>query len=143
MPILEEIKNIFKDKVDIDVIINVPLDECLERKSMCNIFIDEVKTDSYHRSGLESLGMGITTICSMSNKVEKVFLKSAKATKNPFINVYHQDLKAKLIELINSGLNNLLEIGYNNRVWMENHWHPSVIANEYVEIYKKQSACLI
>lgn len=138
IPILEEIKSIFKGKVEVDIIIDVPLSECLERKSMCNIFIDEVKTDSYHRSGLESLGMGITTICSMSSEVERVFLKSAKSDKNPFINVYHQDLKAKLIELIDAGLNNLLENGYNNRVWMENHWHPSVIANEYLQIYKKQ-----
>ena len=106
IPILEEIKDIFKNKIEIDVIIDVPLDECLRRKSMCNIFIDEVKTDSYHRSGLESLGMGIATICSVSNKVERVFLKSAKATQNPFINVYHKDLKNKLIELIDSGLNN-------------------------------------
>lgn len=137
IPILNEIKSIFRDKVEIELITNVSLPECLKRKSMCNIFIDEVKTDSYHRSGLEGLGMGIATICSVSDDVEKIFLKSAKADKNPFINVYHQDLKNKLIELINSGLDNLLEIGYNNRLWMERHWHPSTIANEYIKIYEQ------
>jgi hypothetical protein len=137
IPILNEIKEIFKDKIEIDLITNVPLPECLRRKSMCNIFIDEVKTDSYHRSGLEGLGMGIATICSVSADVEKVFLKSAQADKNPFINVYHQNLKNKLIELINSGLDNLMEIGYNNRLWMEKYWHPSTIANEYIKIYEQ------
>jgi len=135
--VLDSIKKIFGDLVEIDIIINTSLDECLYRKSLCNIFIDEVKTDSYHRSGLEGLGMGIATICSVSSDVEKIFLKSANADTNPFINVYHQELKNKLIEIINSGLDNLLEIGYNNRIWMERHWHPSTIANEYIKIYEQ------
>ena len=57
IPILNEIKRIYKDKVEIDIITGVPLEECLKRKSLCNIFIDEVKTTSYHRSGLEAMAM--------------------------------------------------------------------------------------
>ena len=43
----------------------------------------------------------------------------------------------KLIDLIESGLDNLMEIGYNNRVWMEKYWHPKTIADEYVSIYNE------
>lgn len=136
VPILKELKNIYKDKIEIDIIINVPLDECLKRKSLCNIFIDEVKTPSYHRSGLESLAMGIATICSIGDQVEKVLLSSSGANNNPFISVYAQDLKSKLIELIESGLGSIMNIGYDNRIWMEKHWDPAVIADEYIKIYE-------
>ena len=103
---------------------------------MCNIFIDEVKTPSYHRSGLESLGMGIVTICSLSDDVEKVLLTASGADKSPFVNVNHLQLENKLTELINSGLPKLLEMGYNNRLWMEKNWNPRIIAEEYIKIYK-------
>jgi len=136
IPILDEIKRIYKDKVEIDVITGVSLENCLRRKSLCNIFIDEVKTTSYHRSGLESMAMGCATICSVGLQVEKVLLKSSGANRNPFINVYHQDLKNELIKLIESGLNNVLEIGYSSRVWMEKYWNPMTIANEYIKIYE-------
>lgn len=136
VPILKEIKEIYKDKVEIDIIIGTPLVDCLKRKSLCNIFIDEVKTTSYHRSGLESMAMGSATICSVGSQVERILLNSSGADRNPFINVYHHDLKNKLIELIESGLNSVLEIGYDSRVWMEKYWDPMVIANEYVNIYK-------
>ena len=136
VPILNAIKEIYKDKVEIDIIIGTPLADCLKRKSLCNIFIDEVKTTSYHRSGLESMAMGSVTICSIGKEVERVLLNSSGANRNPFVNVYHYDLKNKLIELIDSGLNNVLELGYSSRIWMERHWDPRTIANEYINIYE-------
>jgi hypothetical protein len=136
-PILKSIKNKFGDYVEIDIITNAPLKECLYRKSLCNIFIDEVKTTSYHRSGLESLAMGIATICSVGNEVETVLLKSSGAPNNPFINVFHDSLEEKLTELIYSGLENILKIGFDSRVWMQKFWDPKIIAEEYISIYKK------
>jgi hypothetical protein len=135
IPILESIKTKFGDFIEIDIITNVPLDECLRRKSMCNIFIDEVKTPSYHRSGLEALAMGIPTICSIGISVEKILLQYSGAPNNPFINVDVKQLENKLISLIEGGIDSLLSIGYNNRIWMEKYWSPSVIANEYIDIY--------
>lgn len=136
--VLDKIKNKYGNLVDIDIIIGVPLDECLRRKSMCNIFIDEVKTPSYHRSGLESLAMGCATICSISPDVEKILLEKSGAPTNPFINVDYLMLERKLIELIELGLVKILEIGYSSRVWMENYWNPMSVVNEYIEIYKNE-----
>jgi hypothetical protein len=137
VPILNELKEIYKDKIEIDIIIGVPLKECLERKALCNIFIDEVKTTSYHRSGLEAMAMGSATICSIGSSVNKVLLEASGADRNPFINVNCDELKNKLIELIESGLNNVLELGYESRLWMEKYWDPKTIANEYIKIYEK------
>jgi len=137
IPILNRIKELYKGKVELDIITGVPLEVCLDRKSMCNIFIDEVKTSSYHRSGLESMAMGIATICSTDNSVEEVLLRSSGAKNNPFINVYYYDLENKLIDLIESGLDDILDIGYKTRLWMEANWDPEIIANEYIKIYEK------
>lgn len=137
IPILNKLKELYKDKIELDIITDVPLGECLQRKSMCNIFIDEVKTSSYHRSGLESMAMGIATVCSMDKSVEEVLLRSSGAKNNPFINVYYHDLESKLINLIESGLDDILDIGYKTRLWMETNWDPEVIANEYIKIYEK------
>ena len=82
------------------------------------------------------MAMGSATICSIGKQVERVLLEASGADKNPFINVYHQDLKNKLIELIESGLSSVLELGYDSRVWMEKYWDPRTIANEYVNIYE-------
>lgn len=137
IPILNSIKNRFGNLIDLDIITGVSLEECLARKSVCNIFIDEVKTVSYHRSGLESLGMGIATICSIGPEVEKVLLNSSNSQTNPFINVSISNLENKLVELIDSGIYSILEKGYNSRLWMEKHWNPKTIADEYINIYKK------
>jgi hypothetical protein len=136
IPILQKIKSEYKNKVDIDIITDTPLNVCLVRKSLCNIFIDEVKTGSYHRSGLEGLAMGEVTICSVSPEVERVMVTAANAPNQPFVNIYYQDLYSKLTELIESGLNNILEEGWKSRHWMEQYWHPEIIANEYIKIYE-------
>jgi hypothetical protein len=132
---LEVVKNKYKGLVDIDIITDVPLQECLTRKSLCNIFIDEVKTASYHRSGLESLAMGKLTICSLSSEVESVMLKASGADAQPFVNVYYPELAATLISIIENGLDYILLQGEKSRLWVEAFWQPSVIANEYITIY--------
>lgn len=135
--ILNSIKSRFSSKLEIEIIHNVSLAECLIRKSKCNIFIDEVKTNSYHRSGLESMGMGIATICLVGSHVEALLMSCSGATLNPFINVGIDQLEVRLLELVELDIVKLLNIGLESRMWMERYWHPEVIANEYVEHYKK------
>ena len=134
--ILEEIKAIYQGDVEVDIIVGVTLDECLKRKSMVNIFIDEVVTPSYHRSGLESMAMGVVTICSLGASVEKILLQTSGALDTPFVNVGPTQLKNCLIEMIEGGIENVLFRGYKSRIWMEKYWNPKDISNEYIDIYK-------
>jgi hypothetical protein len=136
MLVLSELKKQYGELIDVDVIVGVGLLECLERKSKTNIFIDEVVTPSYHRSGLESLAMGIATVCSVGIEVERIMLKASGSTLNPFINSNVQHLYSTLVNLIESGIDMVLNKGYESRVWMEKHWHPSVVASEYINQYK-------
>jgi hypothetical protein len=139
LDVLKNIQKRFGEKVSIQVIHGVPLSECLLRKSRCNIFIDEVITDSYHRSGLESLGMGVATICSIGSEIEKILLTASNAQSHPFINVRIGELENKLIEMIDAGLDHILNLGETSRNWMVEYWNPYVIAYEYISIYKELS----
>jgi hypothetical protein len=136
IPILEEIKDIYRGIVEVDIITGVSLTECLKRKSRVNIFIDEVVTSSYHRSGLESLEMGIVTICYLDKSVENILLKASGANDIPFINTNSIQLKSCLIALIEGGIEEILNVGYKNRIWMEKYWNPNDLAEEYINIYK-------
>lgn len=136
IPILKSLQEKYPE-VEVDIIINVPLIECLERKSLCNIFIDEVKTGSYHRSALEGVAMGIPTISGIDDGVASVMIKSSGAPNHPFIKATANDLESVLENLIKSGAINLNEIGFNSRRWMENFWQPATIANEYIDIYEE------
>jgi len=120
---------------DYDIIINVSLDECIKRKSKCNIIIDEVVTKSYHRSGLEGLALGKMTICSLKENVIDVLKKASNSDVVPFENIWLNSLEEKLEEIINKGVVYIHEIGKKNRLWMEKHWNPKTIVNEFEEIY--------
>ena len=133
--ILENI--VKKYGVEIDIIKGVPLEECIRRKSNCNIIIDECMTGSFHRSGLEGLALGKLTICGVSKEVESILLKVSNSLINPFLNVLIDDLENKLEEIIRTKtVDEINEIGINNRGWMQTYWHPKQIVNEFVAIYK-------
>lgn len=135
----EETKKILEsvDGIAFDIITGVSLEECIKRKSKCDIIIDECVTGSYHRSGLEGLALGKMTICWMKPEVEKVFMTSSKSREfNPFENVKITDLKSFLERCVEMGKEKIQTIGKRNRIWMEEHWNPKDIANEFIEIYQ-------
>lgn len=133
--ILNNIKKKYGKFVEIDIITDVPLSECIYRKSRCNIIIDECVTASYHRSGLEGLALGKMTICSLSPEVEKVLINSSKSNTIPFINIWKNDLELELCKIIDSDISNILQIGESSRDWMNTYWHPTSIVNEFIKIY--------
>lgn len=133
--ILENINK--KHGIEFDIITNVPLNECLRRKSNCNIIIDECVTGSFHRSGLEGLALGKLTICGLSNEVVKILSKASNTEILPFLNVFIGDLENKLVEMVESKTNEEINnIGLKNREWMQKYWHPDQIVKEFLEIYK-------
>lgn len=133
--ILESVKEKFPDRFDFDIITDVPLQECMERKSLCNVHIDEVVTPSYHRSGLEGLALGKHTICSISKEISKVMTDASGAEKQPFANVDLENLQDYLEMLVHRGPEFVLKKGRQAREWMETHWAPEDIVDEFIEIY--------
>jgi hypothetical protein len=132
--ILERIKS-RNPHVDFDVIHGVGIEECIKRKSDCNIVIDECVTNSYHRSGLEGLGVGALTICSLDAPVISVLKSITGSDHIPFENIWMDNLETKLQEIINLGIDHINSIGQKNRKWMADYWHPRLTVNQLEEIY--------
>jgi len=116
-----------------DIITDVPLCECLERKRNCSIVIDECVTGSYHRSALEGLAMGKVVVGYLSDEVNAVATKACGAWL-PIRNTRMYELGDTLKGLTET---NLVKDGFMNRVWMLNNWHPARIANEFVKIFEE------
>ena len=123
--------------VEYDIIIGEGPYECVRRKSLCNIIIDECVTPSYHKSGLEGLALGKLTISWIDEKVEKILKKASRSDINPFESVYVGWLEDRLAEICTSGIDYILNEGKKNRKWMEKYWHPADITKEYVDRYEE------
>lgn len=134
--ILEEIKKKYGSRVDYDIITDVPLEECLRRKSECNIIIDEVVTGSYHRSGLEGLAMGKLTICNLLPEVQDAIYQASGSKDIPFELSSIQFLKEDLIEIIEEGIDYINEVGKQSREWMETYWNPRTIINDFIKKFE-------
>lgn len=134
---VEILNNITKSNsnVDIDVITDINIKECIERKSKCNIIIDECVTGSYHRSGLEGLALGKLTICSLNDQVTNIIKEVTGSEKIPFENIFIENLQNKLQEFIDLGLEYVINQGRENRKWMEEYWNPKDIITEFENIY--------
>ncbi len=128
--ILESIEGI-----EFDIITGVSLTECIKRKSSCDIIIDECVTGSFHRSGLEGLALGKMTICWLNNETEKM-LKDFTSTEIPFENIHIDNLKEFLIKCCDFPLEEIHKVGEKNRIWMEKNWHPKIIAEKFISIYR-------
>jgi hypothetical protein len=133
--VLKKLKIQYPGKFDFDVISGVPILECIQRKNRCNVVIDEVVTDSYHKCTLEGLALGKATICSMSQGVEDVLKRYAPSI--PILNVWAKDLEEYLLLLIEEGPEHVEKIGVSSRQWMETYWRPEEIIKDYIAIYEE------
>ena len=103
--------------VEMVLIENLPHAECMEIKSKCDIYIDQIADKGgwgYGMSSVESLAMGIPT-CTYLNQRYLEFIPD-----HPFINVSYETLECELKRLIeNRDL--LIEKGNSGREWVVKH----------------------
>ena len=135
--VLKRLKSKYPDRFDFDVIRRVQLDECIERKSLCNMLIDECKTGSYHRNTLEGLALGRVTVCYITEELQDK-VKELYGDELPVANVHINDLEYYLEFLCQEGnLHGIAERGRSNKIWMEKYWHPKDICKEFVDVYER------
>ena len=97
----------------------------LAMKRRSHIVIDECVTGSYHRNSLEGLACGAVVINGIGilPEVEKVLQFCAgESAENPFVSATLENLEEVLVNLIESGRENLYEQGKANRLWIEENW---------------------
>lgn len=133
--ILEQVKRKYP-QIEYDLMYEIPFDECIVRKSKCNIIIDECVTTSYHRNALEGLALGKLTICSLGDEVQQIFKKLSGSNYIPISNVWLYDLYNFLCFLIEENSVEVINnVGRYNRQWFEKHWNPRTICGEFTNIY--------
>ena len=121
---------------DIDIIVDVDIKECIRRKRLCDVIIDECVTGSYHRSGLEGLALGKMTICSLSPAVINILNRASKTNIVPFENIGISQLENFLYDLVvNQGIEKVHNKGRSCRLWFDTYWSPEDIVKEFETIY--------
>lgn len=127
----------FRGKINIkfDVIEDVSWDECMYRKKVSDIVLDECITPSYHLSSLEGLACGKPTICWLDDRVERELLESCGSDVNPFIGVYVGWLEDYLVDFIEKGPEEIGRLGKESHEWYNTYWHPRDIVNDYASVY--------
>ncbi len=122
--------------VECHVIEDVSLQTCLLIKNQCDLLIDEVVTGSYHRSLLEGMALGRPTLTGMDVPHESLLCELAglselpKANDAPWVQVHASRQEACLLDLVaDSDLRR--HIGQRARRFMQEHWQPGVIAEEF------------
>ena len=134
--IISVIEKIKKEKnIEFILLENLPRHEVLQEKKKCDICIDQVGGTmggtGYGKAGIETLGMGISTITNMTENYNNWL------PENPFVVANNEkQLYEKLNELIDNK-NLREELGAKGKVWVNKyHGYESVNTRLY-ELYKE------
>lgn len=130
-----EIRRVCKDNFDLDLIMSCTFEECMKRKQVACLGIDEIVTPMYHRSGLEFLAQGTPCICSYNEWTESILMKVTGATTMPFINVTRNSLRDRINQQFAKSPSEQEEEGKAARQWIEKYYHPRDLLKRHLETY--------
>lgn len=125
-----------KIKIEVDIITGVDHAECLRRKQLCHITIDDLVTGSYHMSCLESLSLGSVALTFMDDRVIKTVKDITGRDDFPAINTRLEDLCDILYFLV-CNPKVVEQLGKYSFNWMCDYWKPTNIATQLVGIYNE------
>lgn len=122
-------------RVIVDVIEQVPHRECLQRKALAHVAIDELVTGSYHTSTLESLAAGSATLCYLDDRTRASFMRLSGQPDLPVLSVALEHAGAVLADLVRNP-EVAEEIGLRSAAWMRAHWSPQRMAGYFLDAYQ-------
>jgi len=120
-----------KADVKLDLIMNVSLRECLERKKKAHVCFDHLR-GFYGLSSLESLSQGVPVIANLSDWVKVNIKEFAETEDLPWIN-------CKNVEEISSVFQDrhfFNAIGKASRNFMVNHWSDKKVVDRLIKFYE-------
>ena len=121
-------------KVEIDVIENVSHQECMQRKSLCHIVIDDLVTGSYHLNTLESLAQGSACLSFLDRRTQAAVAQLPAPNHFPALGVGLQQAVAGLPYLAGHAPTTLA-LGQGSRQWMQRHWQAFDMAGHFLDAY--------
>jgi hypothetical protein len=122
--------------IDFDMVIDVPHQQCMLRKSLGEIGIDEIITGSYHLCSLENLALGLATIAHLDEQTRTAVFKVTGQHILPWIDATKSTLLPTLMELIKDR-KALMQKRRESRAWMEQHWDPKLLVHTFTRIYQQ------
>jgi tetratricopeptide (TPR) repeat protein len=120
--------------VELHLIENTPHHECLRIKQRCDIAIDEVISGAYHTNSLETMAMGVATVCHIDQMTEEVNSRITGVPDHPWIDATRETLY-EVLRQWSSDLPALRERQAETRRWMEHHWNERRLARLYRDLY--------
>lgn len=120
--------------VELDLITQVPHQECIARKAQCDVFIDDLVTGSYHLNTLESLAQGCATLTHLDGRIQTVLRELLGRTDFPALDVRLESLPA-VLERFARQPDLARRIGAVSRQWMQTHWTPRGMAQHFMAAY--------
>lgn len=118
-----------------DLIVETPHQLCMERKSKCDIFIDDLVTGSYHLNTLESLAFGCATLTFIDHRMTHVLTGLLGNERFPIVNTRLEELPAVLVHLARYP-ELAREIGRASHLWMREHWSTRHLLDHYIDSYR-------
>lgn len=115
IPIVQQLENEYP--VRLILIEHLAYQEAIRRKAECHIFIDQIGDLGYGINSLEALAMGIPTCSCLAPGFEEQY------PDHPFIVIDEQNLKAKLISLIQDKQLRIQK-GLEGREWVIRYHDP-------------------
>lgn len=86
IPALQILRDKYKLKFRTEIIEGLPLKNCIARKSIATVFIDQIISGYFGNAGLEAMQFGIPTLACFPNEVYKQSSGIATRSKCPVIN---------------------------------------------------------
>ncbi len=131
VPIVRELEREYR--VELVLIEGLPHSKAIEILSSCDIAIDQLGELGYGICSLESLSMGIPTCTSLLPDYESYL------PDHPFINVNEDNLREKLIELIeDEGYRR--QKGWEGRRWVEKYHDSRKVVERIHELLAKETS---
>lgn len=135
---LAVVKRLSKNNVhlDVDMIDDVPNEECLARKRRCHVLFDHMQ-GYYGVSSLEGLSQGVAVIAGLDQWNREQVAGFAGTEALPWILAHDRDsLERRLREL--DGDRAYCEAkGNEGRAFMEKHWSDRRVAEHLVRFYER------
>ncbi len=135
--VLELVQQDNPGRVEFDIIEQVSVEECLRRRSICHVSIDEVMSGSYHNVFLEGMSQGLVSVAYMDPETLAAMGKvtgPAALENPPWVNVKLEGLRNELNALVQAP-DQLRLRADRCRAWMEQYWDDRVLARLYTDFW--------
>jgi hypothetical protein len=121
--------------LEVDLIEQVSHAECLRRKALCDLFVDDLVTGSYHLNTLEALAMGVPCATYLDDRTREVVRQLTGGAELPVLNVPLEDAAEVTLALCERPAA-LQGMGDAARGWMARHWSAADVAEELMALYR-------